>query len=123
MNPRFFQFPSMFGLDIDNSYPFYDVIKISEEEFQINMALAGFKRSEINCELQNNLLTIESNLDNEELDVEYLRKGISKRGFVRKFTLPNYSEIISADFIDGILSIKVHINVPKEKRPQQIRIN
>lgn len=53
MNPRFFQFPSMFGLDIDNSYPFYDVIKISEEEFQINMALANpsVLKSTVNCKI------------------------------------------------------------------------
>jgi len=114
---------SFFGLDVDNGYPFYDIIKIDDNNFKIDIALAGFKKSEIICEYSNNTLVVRDDLENSPCEnTVFLRKGISKRGFTRRFTLPNYSEIVSADFNDGILSVCVYINTPKEKQPQTIQI-
>ena len=79
MNPRMLSFPAMFGLDIENGYPYYDVVKLTNDEFRIDIALAGFKKNEIRCELQNNILIVDDKLDEvQQPDIDYLRKEIGR---------------------------------------------
>jgi molecular chaperone IbpA len=85
------------------------------------MALAGFSKSDINCELQDGLLTIKAKKEDKDSD-NLIHQGIASRSVVRKFTLAEYIKVDSADFKDGILKINLIQEVPEEKKAKTIKI-
>ena len=119
-----------FNLHLDNTrtvnYPPYNINKIDEFNWQIQMALAGFGKKDINITTADNQLTIESVKDKETKDVEdndgLLFKGISKRQFKKAFTLADEVKVISAELKDGMLLIDLEKIVPEEKKPKTIKI-
>ena len=119
-----------FNLHLDNTrtvnYPPYNINKIDEFNWQIQMALAGFGKKDINITTADNQLTIESVKDKETKDVEdndgVLFKGISKRQFKKSFTLADEVKVISAELKDGMLLIDMEKIVPEEKKPKTIKI-
>ena len=119
-----------FNLHLDNTrtvnYPPYNINKIDEFNWQIQMALAGFGKKDINITTADNQLTVESVKDKETKDVEdndgLLFKGISKRQFKKAFTLADEVKVISAELKDGMLLIDLEKIVPEEKKPKTIKI-
>ena len=119
-----------FNLHLDNTrtvnYPPYNINKIDEFNWQIQMALAGFGKKDINITTADNQLTIESVKDKETKDVEdndgVLFKGISKRQFKKSFTLADDVVINDAELKDGMLLINMEKIVPEEKKPKTIKI-
>ena len=119
-----------FNLHLDNTrtvnYPPYNINKIDEFNWQIQMALAGFGKKDINITTADNQLTIESVKDKETKDVEdndgVLFKGISKRQFKKSFTLADDVVINDAELKDGMLLIDMEKIVPEEKKPKTIKI-
>lgn len=118
------------GLDIDkffqapptqNAFPPYNVVKIDDDKIVMEFAVAGFKKSDISITTEKNILTIRADKTADEK--AYLHKGIAARKFTRAFTLPEYFEVESAGFEDGILFIDLIRNIPEEKKPKQIAIN
>ena len=85
------------------------------------MALAGFTKSDIECELQEGVLTIQAKKENKDSD-NLIHQGIASRSVVRKFTLSEYIKVDSADFKDGILNIKLYEEIPEEKKAKTIKI-
>lgn len=103
-------------------YPPHDVLKVSDTEYRVDLALAGWKQKELSIQVHNGELTIAGTKDNE-LRPNALHQGISRRDFVKKFNLADHVEVRSADFIDGVLSITLVHNVPEELKPKKISIN
>lgn len=107
------------------NYPPYNTIKLSDKAYVISFALAGFTKEDIHISLDNRKLTIKGDSSGAELPegAEYLHKGIATRKFTDIFTLPEFVEVVKAEFKDGILNIMLEKQVPEDKLPKQIQIN
>ena len=105
-------------------YPPYNISKSDDDVYEITLAVAGFKKPDIEIELEDGVLKITgtSNVLDEE-GVEYLHKGIAERNFVRTFKLAEYVEVSSAKLKDGILRVGLFKNVPEALKPQKIDIS
>ena len=120
---RFFErFASMPTYE-DNSYPRFNVTK-NGVNYQIEIALAGYKKENITIERVDGRLEIrgEKNLK-DVADESYLHRGITRKAFKRGFTISDDVEIDGAAFVDGILTVDLHVEIPEEKRPKNIDID
>jgi molecular chaperone IbpA len=120
-----------FGLDIDkffsttpttNTYPPYNIVKIDDDKIVMEFAVAGFKKDDISITTEKNVLSINAEKPDAD-EKKYLHKGIATRKFSRSFALPEYYEVETAGFEDGILYIDLVRNIPEEKKPKTISIN
>ena len=102
------------------TYPPYNIKKLDENKYVIEMAVAGFGKQDLELELQDGTLTIKGNVSAD--DSEYVFKGIAERAFTRQFTLADTVEIKNADLINGMLKIWLERFVPEEKKPKKINI-
>jgi len=117
---EFFNEPSFVNT---SGYPPYNISKDDADVYEITLAVAGFKKADIDIELEDGTLKIVGNsavLDGEEK--EYLHKGIAERNFIRTFKLAEYVEVKSAKLEDGILRVSLFRNVPDAMKPQKINI-
>jgi molecular chaperone IbpA len=117
---EFFNEPSFVNT---SGYPPYNISKDKDDVYEITLAVAGFKKTDIEIELEDGTLKIVGNsavLDGEEK--EYLHKGIAERNFIRTFKLAEYVEVKSAKLEDGILRVSLFRNVPDAMKPQKINI-
>ena len=105
-----------------SSYPAYDIKKVSDTEFVIVLALAGFSQDDLNIEAKSGELTV-SGSGEKNSETEFLHKGIAKRSFKRIFRLADYIEVDGAEFKDGLLSIFLHREKPEKEIPRKIVIN
>ena len=106
-------------------YPPYNIQKTEDYKFEIEMALAGFDKKDIEIEVAEGVLTVKSLRDKDTgaTDDYTLYKGISQRNFTRKFTLADDIVVDSAELKNGMLTISLERIVPEEKKPQLIQIN
>lgn len=104
-----------------DKYPPHDIIQVSEKDFQIVLAVAGFKKSDIEISLEKKHLKIKGSKSKE--DVTYLYKGISNRAFTREFILQDDVQVASAKFEDGVLIINLERIVPEEDQPRLISLD
>ena len=104
-----------------NNYPPYNIIKVDEDSYSIQLALAGFNEDEIEIEVKDGVLSIEGRKE-EDTETKYLHKGISARHFRRTFTLADTIVVEGADLFDGILTIGLQNVIPEEKKPRKIAI-
>tara|TARA_Y100001937_G_scaffold124931_1_gene190630 strand:+ start:83 stop:523 length:441 start_codon:yes stop_codon:yes gene_type:complete len=105
-------------------YPPYNISKNKDDVYEITLAVAGFKKDDIDIELEDGTLKITGTsnvLDGDE--IEYLHKGIAERNFVRTFKLAEYVEVSSAKLVDGILRVGLERNVPEAMKPKKIDIS
>ena len=106
-----------------NNYPPYNIVKLSEDKFVIELAVAGFKEGDVSVELEKNVLNITGEQKSDlDASVEYLHRGISARSFNRTFTLAEHVEVIGAEIADGILTITLERQVPEELQPKTVAI-
>jgi molecular chaperone IbpA len=107
----------------NTNYPPYNMIRVSEDKYTVEIAVAGFKQGEVNIEVAENQLTVEGKQATIAEDArEFIHRGISGRDFVRVFTLADHVEVIGARQENGILIIDLERQVPEEKRPKAIPI-
>ena len=107
-------------------YPPYNISKSLEDDevYVITLAVAGFKKKEIDIELKEGNLLIHGNVEKkEETGIEYLHKGIAERDFFRSFKLAEYVEVKSAKLEDGLLKVELFRNVPDALKPQKIKVS
>ena len=104
------------------SYPPYNINKIDDLNYQIEMALAGFNRNDIEIKSALSQLTIKSVENDDKEEKETLHRGISKRKFSRTFTLADDVIVNSAKLKDGMLLVELEKVVPEEKKPRTIDI-
>lgn len=107
------------------AYPPYNVARLSEDSYRIELAVAGFTADDIEIETHEGVLTISGNQSPaaENDAVEYLHRGIAERGFERRFQLADHVRVSSADLSNGLLSIELIREIPEALRPQKIAIN
>lgn len=104
-------------------YPPYNIKKIDENRYVIEMAVAGFGKQDLEIELADGRLVIKGNTQSDNDDQSYLYKGIATRAFQREFQLADTVEIQSADLLNGMLKIWLEAIIPDHKKPKQIPIN
>jgi molecular chaperone IbpA len=106
------------------TYPPYNIIKVSDNQFTIELAVAGFSEGEIDIQVEKNILTIKGSKikDIDAAPVEFLVKNIATRDFEREFTLAEYVEVVDASVSNGILSVSLERKVPEENLPKRIAI-
>ena len=104
------------------SYPPYNINKVDDLNYQIEMALAGFSKKDIEIKSALSQLTIKSVENDDKNEKETLHRGISKRKFSRTFTLAEDIKVNGAELKDGMLLIDLEKIVPEEKKPRTIDI-
>ena len=118
-------FDRLFDIDLDSSssYPPYNITKVDDSNYIIEMALAGFNKDDIEIELADSELTVRSKKrENSSKDVNLIHQGISSRSFNRKFTLSEEILVKNAEMKDGMLIIKLQKFIPENKKPKLINI-
>jgi|MDSW01.1.fsa_nt_gb molecular chaperone IbpA len=108
----------------DTGYPPYNVIKNDDDNFVIELAVAGFGMDDLSITDHNGELTIEGTKNKDPKDSDnYLHRGISSRKFRRTFNLADHVNVTDATVKDGILSVTLVREVPEELKPRVIDIN
>lgn len=107
------------------NYPPYNLKKTGENTYQIEMAVAGFSKQDIDIELKEDKLVIigKTGEDALEKDADFLFKGIANRAFTRTFTLSDQIIVNNADLVNGILRIFLEKIIPDHKKPRKIEVN
>ena len=105
-----------------SNYPPYNIVKIDDENFSVEIAVAGFSKKDISITKEKEVLLIEGSKENLNEDTQYVHRGLSGRTFNRKFTLADDIVVKGADMKDGILSVSLERIVPEEDKPVEIKI-
>lgn len=130
-------FPSFVGFDrlinqlsksylpekLNSSYPPYNIIKKSDENYEIQLAVAGFKKEDLKVESRNNFVSIFADTKEETAEESsYVIKGLAFRSFNRTFQLAEHMKVDSVKYEDGLLKIFVKAEVPEEQKPKLLEI-
>ena len=125
----FDHFERMFDDDFTSfsapTFPFYNIVKQSKNKYDIELALAGYSKDDIEVNLEDGVLTIKSKKEDTKEDTkdgEILHKGIAKRYFSKSFTIAEDVEVKGAELKDGILKVSLERIVPESKKPRTIDI-
>jgi|LWDU01.1.fsa_nt_gi molecular chaperone IbpA len=102
-------------------YPPYNIVAVSDAKYNIEIALAGFAKEDLSAEYADSMLTIKSERLNE-LEPEYLYKGISNRAFKKEFKLADDIEVGEFKFQDGLLTISLERIIPDSKKRREFLI-
>jgi molecular chaperone IbpA len=105
-----------------DNYPPYNIERLTENEYRITMAVAGFGKEDVKIEVKENTLSIQG--ENKEADKErtFLHRGIASRAFERRFQLADHVEVRGADVKDGLLSVDLEREVPERLKSRTIEI-
>jgi molecular chaperone IbpA len=95
------------------NYPPYNLVQVSNVESRLEIALAGFKKKEVNVYTQDGKLFVEGQKEDKETETTYLHKGLAQRSFTRAWTLSDDTEVRSVDFEDGLLTLTLGRIVPQ----------
>ena len=106
----------------NNNYPPHNVIKHDDDNYEIELAVAGFDRSEISVTVDQDELIISGRKAREESNSVYIHRGLAARDFDRSFTLPQYMEVGEVTLTNGVLSVKLTMIVPEALKPRTIEI-
>jgi molecular chaperone IbpA len=112
-----------FGQAQEN-YPPFDLIKVGENEYRIELAVAGFKPDELDITAQQNVLIVSGRKkdESEEKQSDYIYRGIANRSFERRFALADHIQVKGADVKDGLLAIDLVREIPEAMKPKKINI-
>ena len=106
------------------NYPPFDLIKSGDNEYCIELAVAGFKPEEIDITTQQNVLIVSGRKseETEQKGSDYIYRGIANRSFERRFALADHIQVRGADLKDGLLSIDLVREIPEAMKPRKINI-
>jgi molecular chaperone IbpA len=103
------------------NYPPYNIVRTSDDEYVIEIAIAGFEEGDVNITVDNGQLVVQSNKDTTDTR-EYLHQGLAFRKFTKTFDLADYVEVQNAVVQNGILTISLEIILPDAIKPKQIEV-
>ncbi len=103
------------------AFPPYDLLKLDDDKYRLSLAVAGFTKDDITVSVEDSNLMITGEIV-EVTDAEVLHKGIANRKFTRSFELGEYMEVSEVVLKDGMLTVDIDRNIPKEKLPKIIKI-
>ena len=107
-------FDRLFNLhETTSNYPPYNLVQVSNVESRLEIALAGFKKSEVNVFTEYGKLFVEGQKEDKETDTQYVHKGLAQRSFKRAWTIADDTEVKDVVFEDGLLSIELRKIVPQ----------
>ena len=107
------------------NYPPFDLIKKGDNDYCIQLAVAGFKADEIDITAQQNVLIVSGRKSEETEQKEggdFIYRGIANRSFERRFALADHIQVRSADLKDGLLAIELVREIPEAMKPKKINI-
>jgi len=106
------------------NYPPFDLIKLGDNQYRIELAVAGFKPDEIDITAQQNVLIVTGKKSDETQDrgSDYIYRGIANRSFERRFALADHIQVRGADLKDGLLSVELVREIPEAMKPKKINI-
>ncbi len=103
------------------NYPPFDLIQLGENQYRIDLAVAGFKPGEIDITAHQNVLIVAGQKRDEDKS-NFIHRGIATRSFERRFTLSDHIQVTSADLKDGLLSVELVREIPEAMKPKKINI-
>lgn len=103
------------------TYPPFDLEQDGEDRYRITLAVAGFRKGEIEVTAQQNLLVVTGRRQNDEPG-RYVHRGIAARSFERRFALGDYVQVRGAELADGLLTIELEREIPDAMKPRRIEI-
>ncbi|NBU99343.1 MAG: heat-shock protein [Spirochaetia bacterium] len=106
----------------NTSYPPYNLIKHDGSNYEIEIALAGFKANEIEVSTEQNILKVASRIEKRNSERNYLHKGLSKRAFSNTWQLSDDVKVVGVDFVDGLLSISLEKIIPEHQKKTVYKI-
>jgi len=102
------------------------ILKTGENQYEIQIAVTGFEKSEISVQVESNILTVvgegEESVRHENPEIVYLHRGLATRDFVREFPLAEHIEVTGAEIKNGMLIVKLIRNIPDSAKPRVIDI-
>jgi molecular chaperone IbpA len=112
------------GAQSQENYPPFDLIKLGDNDYRIELAVAGFKANEIDITAQQNVLIVtgRKNEEDEQQGTDYVYRGIASRSFERRFALADHIQVRDADMRDGLLAIELVREIPEAMKPRKINI-
>jgi molecular chaperone IbpA len=112
------------GAQTQENFPPFDLIRKGENDYCIELAVAGFKREELDITAQQNVLIVTGRKSDEsgEEQSDYIYRGIATRSFERRFALADHIQGRGADMKDGLLSIELKREIPEAMKPKKIDI-
>jgi molecular chaperone IbpA len=108
--------------DESAGYPPYNIEHLSENQYRITMAVAGFSQDDLEIVSENSVLTIRSKQKTEADKGQYLYKGIAGRSFERRFQLADHIHVLGATLENGLLHVNLERQVPEQLKPRTINI-
>ena len=116
-------FESRFANQLASNYPPYNILKADNDNYIIEVAVAGFKKDEITVEVDQDQLVIKGQKsETANTTTVYMHRGLSARDFVRQFTLAEHMVVNGATIQDGVLQVNIQRIVPEELKPRLIDI-
>jgi molecular chaperone IbpA len=105
----------------ESGWPPYNIVRIGDAEYRIDLAVAGFSPEELSITTQQNVLIVEGKKAVAQ-GPEFLHRGIKADGFLQRFNLADFVKVKSADYAHGVLSINLVREIPEEAKPRQVAI-
>jgi molecular chaperone IbpA len=122
----FDQMERRYGNSVNNNYPPHNILKTGENQYEIQIAVTGFEKSEISVTVESNVLTVTGegaeSIRHENPEIVYLHRGLATRDFAKEFPLAEHIEVVGAETKNGMLTIKLIRNVPESAKPKIIDI-
>lgn len=104
------------------TYPPHNIRKVKENVYALDVAVAGFKRTDLEISVEKQVLTIKGVKSDTQTDTEYLYRGLAQRSFEKRIPLVDTAEVREASLEDGILTVLVENVVPEKERKKVISI-
>lgn len=109
-------------LKASTNYPPYNIRKVSDNNYVIELAVAGFGKADIDVTIDGGTLTITGGVKSDSENQVYLFKGIADRSFKRSFTVADTIEIRNAELMNGMLRVWLENMIPDHKKPRKIAV-
>jgi molecular chaperone IbpA len=111
-----------FANSASTGYPPYNIAQVTDDEYVISLAVAGFGMEQLDITHEHDVLSVEGTAPKCDEDTNYLHKGIAGRNFRRQFTLADHVKVVRAELDLGMLNIYLQREVPEELQPKKIEI-
>ena len=116
-------FEARFANQLNSNYPPHNIVKTNDTHYEIEIAVAGFKKHEISVEVEQDMLTVKGDSESsDDTTKQYLHKGLSSRNFLRSWQLAENMIVNGAEIKEGILTISLEYLIPEEKKARVIDI-
>ena len=119
----FENFEQRFANQINNNYPPYNILKKSEDSYELEIAVTGFIPEEITVEVDQNQLVVKGQRSrDDDGDIQYLHRGLATRDFTRSWTLAEHMVVGEGRIKNGVLTIDITREVPEALKPRVLKL-